>query len=311
MLMNQPTALRRNRAKSHWAAALAGSCVLLLTASAQAAAEVDHPLAYLAVDDGYWQVWVAELDGSHAQLVTRSPYDKIKISWFADGDRLLVSGAAGEIVVVSIDSGQETPVPLPIGQGSDATVSPDGTQIAFSAVNAGSADTNDIWVVAADGSAARKITTLAALQHEPVWSRDGAALYFLSGSGGQSHDIYRVALDGQSLEQLTAGQLYHFDVAVAADGTLAFSSNRSGNYDLWIRDRDGREHVLIATPDLESEPTWDSSDRKLVFTRIADGVANLWSISREGGTPAPVTRHPQGARRAAIWRPAPIGKVSP
>lgn len=308
--MKRRTARHRRWSQTGVFATLAGSLMVLL-GTPSSAGEPDHPLGYLAVDNGYWQVWVAQLDGSNARLLTRSPYDKIKISWFADGDRLLVSGTAGELVSVAIDSRQEATIPLPVTQGSDATVSPDGKSIAFSAVNAGSADTNDIWVAAADGSAAHRITTLPALQHEPVWSRDGSSLYFLSGSGGQSHDIYRVNIDGQSLEQLTTGQLYHFDIAVAADGTLAFSSNRSGNYDLWFRNRDGQERVLVATPDLESEPAWANGDRTLVFTRVTGGVANLWSVSRANGKTTPITRHPLGARGAAIWRPAASGQGSP
>lgn len=308
--MNQSTALRCLRMRPVLRATLASSLFFFVVPPSHAAAP-DRPLAYLAVENGYWQVWTAELDGSRALLLTRSPYDKIKISWFADGNRLLVSGTAGELVSVAIDSGQETKIPLPVTQGSDATVSPDAKSIAFSAVNAGSSDTNDLWVAAADGSEAHRIMTLPALQHEPVWSRDGASLYFLSGSGGQSHDIYKVKIDGQSLEQLTAGHLYHFDIAVAADGTLAFSTNRSGNYDLLLRDRDGQERVLVATSDLESEPAWDTGDRKLVFTRVSGGVANLWSVSRMGRVTAPITQHPLGARGAAIWRPAKAAKESP
>jgi TolB protein len=304
------TKLDRQWMRSSLLAVLA-SMLYLCVATLSVAEVPDRPLAYLAVEDGYWQLWTAQLDGSRARVLTRSPYDKIKVSWFASGDRLLVSGTAGETVSVAIDTGQETQVPLPIEQGSDATVSPDGMQLAFSAVNAGSSDTNDIWVSGADGSEAHKVATLPALQHEPVWSRDGSALYFLSGSGGQSHDIYRVGIDGQFLEQLTAGELYHFDPAAAADGTLAFSSNRSGNYDLWLRDRDGKEHVLVETSDLESEPAWGPGDLTLTFTRITDGVANLWSVSRTGGMTTQITRHPQGARGVAIWRPAAEKRPSP
>jgi TolB protein len=105
-------------------------------------------------------------------------------------------------------------------------LSPDGAMIAFSAMNASSPDTNDIWVAHVDGSHAQKVASLPALQHEPAWSASGNTLYFLSGPGGQSHDIYTVDVQGKKLEQLTVGELYHFDISVAPDATLAFSSNR-------------------------------------------------------------------------------------
>lgn len=265
-------------------------------------ADPDRPLAYLAVDKGYWQVWLAKLDGSKPRVLTRSPYDKTEVSWFPDGERLFVNGAAGELAIVTAASGQEAPLKLKFDHGSDASVSPDGLEIAFSAMNASGPDTHDIWISKVDGTGARKIAGLPALQHEPVWSPDGKAIYFLSGPGGQAHDIYRVSVDGKDLEQMTVAQLYHFDLNVGANGAILFSSNRSGNYDVWVRDAAGNERVLVGTPEYEAQPTWLPAQSGIVYTRNQNGVTNLWTANADGGSTRSITRHKQGARAAAVWR---------
>jgi TolB protein len=284
--------------------ALHVGAVTVALSGGQALSAPDRPLAYLAVEKGYWQVWLAALDGGKPRVLTRSPYDKTEVSWFPDGERVLVNGAAAEMAIVNVVTGKEAPIKLQFDHGSDATVSPDGTQMAFSAMNAGSPDTNDIWISKLDGSGARKIASMPALQHEPVWAPDGKTIYFLSGPGGQAHDIYRVSTDGKSLEQMTTAQLYHFDLNVGADGAIVFSSNRSGNYDIWVRDAAGKERVLVGTPEFEAQPVWLPGQGGIVFTRTIEGVPNLWTVGADGVRPRAITKYKQGARAASVWRAA-------
>jgi TolB protein len=258
-------------------------------------------IAYLSPDAGYWQVWVAESNGANAKRVSSSAYDKVKLSWYPGGDKLLVCGSAGELVTLSVADGGEQEVSLPIEHGGDAVLSPDGATIALSAMNASSPDTNDIWLAQVDGSRARKIASMPALQHEPAWTASGNALYFLSGPGGQAHDIYSVDSEGKQLEQLTVGKLYHFDLSVAPDGMLAFSSNRrQGNYDIWTRDRAGKERLLVAGEEMESQPAWSADGRSLYFTRTQGAVANIWLADRSGKRVRKITTHAKGARGVAV-----------
>jgi len=277
--------------------------MLLALMSAGSTAVAKGRIAYLSPDGGYWQVWVADADGVQANRISTSSYDKVKVSWYPAGDKLLLCGSAGELVALTLADGSEQKISLPIEHGGDAVLSPDGAMIAFSAMNASSPDTNDIWLAQHDGNDARKIASMPALQHEPAWAPSGDALYFLSGPGGQAHDIYMVDIRGQSLEQLTVGKLYHFDVAVAIDGTLAFSSNRrNGNYDIWTRSRAGKERVLIAGADMESQPEWSSDGRSLYFTRIQGAVGNIWLAERGGKKVRQITAHTLGARGVAVLK---------
>lgn len=275
--------------------------ILLLTQGFSAwAGEFHQPVAYLAYIDGYWQASMMAADGSAQRQVTRSRYDKSKISWYPDGKSLLVNGNQGELNKVDTSTGEETPVPAPLKGMNDAVVSPDGTQIAFSLSTSGSIDDNNIWLIDADGKNQQKLTNMQGLQHEPVWSPDSKYIYFLSGKGGQAHDIWRLTLATRKTEQLTTSSLYHFDVAVAPDGQIAFSSNRSGNYEIWIREPDGNLRQVTRDPAMDGKPAWLPDGKTLIFESSRSGDPNLWKVTLLGGEPEQLTRYEEGAR-APVW----------
>ena len=257
-------------------------------------------IAYLAYTDGYWQVWLMEDDGGGQRQVTKSPYDKSRVSWYPNGEFLLVNGNQGELNRVELSSGDETPVPVPLEGMNDAVMSPDGEHIAFSLSTSGSIDDNNIWLVDSDGKNQQKLTNMQGLQHEPVWSPDGNSLYFLSGMGGQAHDIWQLTLATMEAEQLTTSSLYHFDVAVSRDGQVAFSSNRSGNYEIWIRSIEGKLHQITNNPGMDGKPAWSPDGTVLIFESSREGAPNLWKTNLADVEPDKLTKHERGAR-APVW----------
>ncbi len=258
-------------------------------------------IAYLAYTDGFWQVWVMDVNGDYQQQVTTTAFDKVRASWYPDGEHLLVGGRQQGLMKISIKSGRETKINLPWPGITDAAISPDGKQIAFAANVTDGVDIYHIWVANADGSGPRKLTTMPYLQHEPVWSRDGEWVYFLSGKGGQSHDIWRVSVKDKRKEQLTAGQLYHFELALSVEGELAYSSNRSGNYEIW-RQKPGEKAVqLTANPLLDSQPAWSPEGNKMLFTsNRKGGRPNIWLMELDTQQTRQLTTHKMGAM-SPVW----------
>jgi TolB protein len=278
------------------AALLATGCASLPQVDESAAPEV----AYLAVVEGYWQAWVMRADGSDSRQVTRTPGDKTRVSWFPDRRSLLVNGADGRVRRISIADGAESVVPIEPPGTLDAVLSPDGKHIAFSMSLTGSVDDNDIWLAGVDGAVIEKLTRMQWLQHEPAWSPDGGAVFYLSGRGDQAHDVWRLGLEPRRNEQLTVDQLYHFDVAVAPDGTIAFSNNRNGNYDLWVQRPNQAATALMDDAALDARPTWSSDGRSLLFESSREGGLNIWRIDLESREMSRVTNHPDGARMP-VW----------
>ena len=259
-------------------------------------------IAYLAVSDGYWQVWTMRDNGGNPKQLTHSEYDKSRISWFPDGKRILINGNDGQIRVVQIENGSEEAVNLSLSGMLDAVVSPNGLQVAFSLSTSGSIDDNNIWTVGIDGANLRKQTRLTNMQHEPAWSWSGNFIYFSSGDGGQAHDIWQLTLATEKVEQLTVGSLYHFDVASGPDGQLAFSSNRSGNYEIWAGDVDQSSPPVKLTnnPALDARPSWSPTGEFITFESSRSGGLNIWLIDVASREIIQLTDHDGGARHP-VW----------
>ncbi|NWF81461.1 MAG: PD40 domain-containing protein [Chloroflexi bacterium] len=98
-------------------------------------------------------------------------------------------------------------------------VDADGRQIAF--VYAG-----DIWLVAADGGAAERLTAHQAYHYAPRFSPDSASVAFTSGRSGAG-DIFVLPLDGGPVRQLTFHDAFCRVEDWAPDGqTIYFTSDR-------------------------------------------------------------------------------------
>lgn len=74
-------------------------------------------------------------------------------------------------------------------------ISPDGSQLAFSYQG-------DIWLVAADGGQARRITVHESYESNPVWSPNGQQIAFVSNRYGNS-DIFVTSPEGGVPKRLT------------------------------------------------------------------------------------------------------------
>ncbi|MBL0217907.1 MAG: S9 family peptidase [Myxococcales bacterium] len=87
----------------------------------------------------------------------------------------------------------------------DPRVSPDGKLVAFT-VRDTDMEANrgrlDVWLVGADGSNPRKLTSHPENDSDPRWSPDGKYIYFMSSRSG-SAQVWRIAIAGGEAEQVT------------------------------------------------------------------------------------------------------------
>src|SRR5580765_2493404 len=115
------------------------------------------------------------------------------------------------LFVINPDGTHETQITAPGDNVVDAmgNWSPDGTKIAFTRTTACGDDcqTDELYVVNADGSNAHAIATTTPTIESPAWSPDGRWIAFAmstdAGDGGIQVAIWEVHPDGSGLRQVT------------------------------------------------------------------------------------------------------------
>jgi len=103
---------------------------------------------------------------------------------------------------------------------SEPQVSPDGARVVFT-VRTTDLEANggktDLWLVGADGTGLRRLTSHSEADHNPRWTPDGRAVFFLSGRSGSSQ-VWRIQIDGGEAEPVTDLALDAANLILSPDG---------------------------------------------------------------------------------------------
>jgi Tol biopolymer transport system component/DNA-binding winged helix-turn-helix (wHTH) protein len=119
----------------------------------------------------------------------------------------------------------------------------------------------------------------------------------------QDRNIYRIALGDQ--DRIVNGETSREvsfiestrddrDPQYSPDGhRIAFSSERTGNFEIWVCDSDGKQPRRLTSFNgpAAAAPCWSPDGRMICFVCRPEGHADVYIIRSQGGTPTRLTRN--------------------
>lgn len=158
--------------------------------------------------------------------------------------------------------------------------SPDGASIAFVSRREGHAH---LYVMHADGTGSRRLTSAAADDTRPSWSPDGREIAFSRGG-----ELYAVPAAGGAVHRITRGLGGDAaDPAWSPDGKLvAYDYRRPGFSirEVWVVRADGSGARAVTRLQQSSAlPTWSPEGNRLAFqSNTRGGHFEIYSIALDG-----------------------------
>lgn len=206
----------------------------------------------------------------------------------AVADKIVFSNVdRGGIMKINADGSE--PVFLTT-DGSAPAPSPDGALIAF---ERGSDAGRDIYVMDANGSNVRRLTTEPGADLDPSWSPDGRSIVFESQRDGNS-EIYVVALDSLRQTRLTEHPASDSDPAFSPDGrSIAFDSDRPGNREIYRMTATGGEVTRLTTrAEQDSDASWSPDGGSIAFEAERGSNFDIFVMSADGTGLRQLTQDP-------------------
>lgn len=288
-------------------------------------------LAFSSGRNGSTNVYAANLEeGEVRQLTWHSSTDRVEC-WSPDSQYIYFSSGRSDIngmadlYRVSIDGGE----PVMISRDRyepeyNATVSPDGTRIAFNVNDHlrqwwrhGERIDNatEIWIKPAEPGAGgyERFTTYEGKDSWPMWAPDGQGMYFVTDRGpntGVENLAYK-PLNGEAslLTSFSSGRVLWPDMA--ADGTIVFERE----FGIWLLPKDGQAaQVPINTfSDTRSNPvdvrtlrsgvtefSYSPDGKKLAYVIRGDVFVAPAKPDKDEGTPLAFQVTDTAARERSI-----------
>ncbi len=246
------------------------------------------------------EVYVVDYDGANELRITNSRDLNLNPSWSPDARAIVYSAyrrsGAPDLLISYITTGVLQDLTkgrfARNGGASLPVFSPDGRQVLFHAQAEGASAT-DLFLMNADGTGTpRRLTTHPDSDTTPTWSPSGTQIAFTSDRTGKPQ-IYIMNIDGSGLRRLPIpdGEADRATWAPAPFNEIAYYARTGAGYDIKIHElATGQTRQLTFGEGSNESPAYSPSGRHIAFTSTRSGLAQVYTIGRDGNGLRQVTR---------------------
>jgi TolB protein len=245
------------------------------------------------------EIYVADYDGANEQQITTTRQLNLNPSWASDARAIAYSAYRNNLAPDVLVSFIYTGVLQNLTKGRHRNgaylpvFSPDGKQVVFSATAEG-ASAPDIFVMNADGSNPRRLTTHPDSDTSPTWSPSGTQIAFVTDRLGVGREqIFIMNADGSGSYRLPLpdSQVDRPTWAPAPHNEVAYTARTGPGYDIKVHElTSGVTRQLTFGEGTNESPAYSPSGRHIAFTSTRAGNIQIFTVARDGNGVRQVTR---------------------
>ncbi len=193
--------------------------------------------------------------------------------------RTIIIDLQGSLWTLPVTGGTATRITEEYLDARQPAWSPDGKRIAFQGYADG---VWHIYVMNADGTGVRPVTSGAFDHREPSWSRDGSRIAFSSDRSG-NYDVFDLDVASSAVRQLTTNAANDYAPAYSpVNSSIAFVSEREDRRGVWAVDTATMaERSVAPAVGAVSAPSWSPDGSNVIYQVFATNRANLVLDGRE------------------------------
>ena len=243
-------------------------------------------MAFMANLDGNWDLIRIDENGRDFERLTQTPYDEKDANWSADQKKIVFASSDGRLRIIDTETKNVKEI-----AGSNLKyqkISPffssSGQEIVFAQFRPPSeGDDTDLLIYHLKTGAIRRLLDQYSLQMWPAWSPDGkkivyANMHCSAECGRMIQELWIADAAGNWARQLLMTHSFCQHPVWSPDGQkIAFSSDKSGNFDIWIVDlKDWKMEQVTTHEALDVKPAWSPDGQKLAFVSTRSGLMEIW-----------------------------------